>query len=134
MEHKLKHLEMIQNIISRMANNSFLIRGWSITIIAALFALASKDAEPFFISLAYFPALAFWSLDGYYLYQEKLFRALYDEVRLKNVKDIDFSMETSNQKNYSWIKAMFLSTVLIFHGVIIGSIIIVMIVFRATIH
>ena len=37
MDAKLKHLEMIQGVINRMANCSFLLKGWSVTLIAALF-------------------------------------------------------------------------------------------------
>ena len=39
MEKKLKHLEFIQNAINRMASNSFIIKGWCITLIVGLFAL-----------------------------------------------------------------------------------------------
>jgi len=31
MENKIKHLEMLQNVIARMASNSFIIKGWSVT-------------------------------------------------------------------------------------------------------
>jgi len=134
MEKKLKHLEMIQNVISRMANNSFLIRSWCITIVAALFALASKDSQLFFIYLAYFPAITFWILDGFYLNQEKLFRGLYDEVRFKNENEIDFSMDTSKIKDSSWAGAMFSCTIMIFHGVIIGSILIVIFILMKSIN
>ena len=43
MENKLKHLEFIQNVINRMANTSFLLKGWSITIIAGLFAFSATE-------------------------------------------------------------------------------------------
>jgi len=36
MEAKLKHLEMIQDVIKRMASNSFLLKGWSLTLVVAL--------------------------------------------------------------------------------------------------
>ena len=36
MESKLKHLEMIQAVINRMASNSFVFKGWSVSIIAGL--------------------------------------------------------------------------------------------------
>lgn len=62
MESKLKHLEMIQGVINRMASNSFLLKGWSVTLISALFALAAKDTNQFFIYLAYFPCVAFGAL------------------------------------------------------------------------
>ena len=43
MEKKLKHLEFIQGAVGRMASNLFLLKGWTITLIAALFALAAKS-------------------------------------------------------------------------------------------
>jgi hypothetical protein len=46
MENKRKHLEMIQGVINRMARNLFFLKGWTTTLIAALFALAAKDANP----------------------------------------------------------------------------------------
>jgi len=129
MEKKLKHLEMIQNIISRMATNSFLVRGWCVTLVAALFALSAKDSQVLFVYLAYFPALAFWILDGYYLNQEWLFRGLYNKVRLMNDEQIDFSMDTSADSGKSWADALYSYTIIIFHGVIMVSIIIVMLIF-----
>jgi len=92
LEKKLKHLELIQAIISRLANNSFLLKGWSVVLVSAFFALSAKDQSLYFIYLAYFPAIAFWILDGYFLWQERLFRKLYDGVRVKKESDIDFSM------------------------------------------
>lgn len=43
MENKQKHLEFIQMAINRMASNLFLLKGWTVALIAALFALAAKD-------------------------------------------------------------------------------------------
>jgi hypothetical protein len=40
---KHEHLEFLQAAINRMAGNLFLLKGWTITLIAALFALAAKD-------------------------------------------------------------------------------------------
>ena len=77
-EDRRKHLEMIQAVITRMAGNSFLIRGWTVTLVAALFALAADKANRSFVVIAYFPSIAFWCLDAYYLAQERRFRALYD--------------------------------------------------------
>jgi uncharacterized membrane protein len=92
--NKHKHLEFIQAAIGRMAGNLFLLKGWSITLIAALFALAAKDAKQGYILIAYFPLIIFWALDGYFLCMERRFRALYDHVRQLKEEDIDFSMDT----------------------------------------
>ena len=85
-EDAIKHLEFIQSIINRMACYSFLLKGWTVTIVAALFALAADKADLRFVILALFPVMAFWILDAFYLWQERLFRALYDGVRKKKRK------------------------------------------------
>lgn len=59
MEKKLKHLEMIQAVINRMANNSFMLKGWTVTLVAGIFALASKDADKMYFLIAYIPLIIF---------------------------------------------------------------------------
>lgn len=127
MEKKLKHLEIIQAVISRMANNSFLLKGWSVTLVAAIFALAAKDSNPLFLSVAYVPCVCFWILDGYFLRQERLFRKLYDGVRVKPDGEIDFSMDTTPYVDTvaSWPKVMSSVTLRLFHGVVLATIIVV---------
>ena len=34
-EQVIKHLEIIQGVVNRLASNSFLIKGWSMTILSA---------------------------------------------------------------------------------------------------
>lgn len=130
MEAKLKHLEMIQGVINRMANNSFLLKGWSVILVSALFALAAKDSNKLYIYLSYFPSLAFWVLDGYFLRQEKLYRKLYDKVRNINDSEIDFSMDTSSLTNqvHTWSEVIFSKTLSFFHGVIVLTILLVMLI------
>lgn len=126
---KIKHLEMLQSIINRMANNSFLLKGWSVSLVTALFAIfAAKDFKIYFIFLIYFPSLFFWLLDGYFLQQERLYRKLYDRVRQQDESGIDFSMSTAIVSNQvkSWLSTCFSKTLLIFHGAIVVTIIIVM--------
>jgi hypothetical protein len=130
MEAKLKHLEMIQGVINRMAGNSFLLKGWSVTLTSALFALAAKDSNPFFVYLAYFPCATFWSLDGYFLHQERLYRKLYQEVSKKKPDEIDFSMNATVYKNEvdSWFLTCLSITLRLFHGTVFGAIIIIMLI------
>lgn len=90
---KIAYLEMIQSVVNRMARNSFLIKGWSVTLVAALFALAAGNANEFFAFLAYFPGFMFWALDSYFLRQERLFRQLFDTAR-HPARSADFSMDT----------------------------------------
>ena len=53
MEKKIQHLQMIQGIINRMASNSFMLKGWAVTLIAGIFALASKDSDRSYFIIAY---------------------------------------------------------------------------------
>ncbi|MEF7612993.1 hypothetical protein V4F39_03650 [Aquincola sp. MAHUQ-54] len=122
MENKLKHLEFLQGAVNRMASNLFLLKGWTITLIAGLFALSAKDANAAYVLVAFFPALVFWILDGYFLSQERRFRALYDEVRKLPEDQIDFSMDTrpfKREYRNTWIGAMFSRTLLIYYGMLV---------------
>jgi hypothetical protein len=128
MSQKQAHLEMIQGIVNRLSHNSFLLKGWTVVMVSALFALSAKDKNPLFIYLAYFPCIAFWCLDAYFLWQERSFRALYDYVRVVKERNIDYSMNVKQAKvsDITWAHAFVSRTLLMFHGVIFVSIIIVM--------
>ena len=130
MEDKRAHLQMIQAVVNRMSVNSFLLKGWSVVLVSALFALAAGGSQELFVYLAYFPAIAFWGLDGYFLRQERLFRKLYDRVRQLDDSETDFSMDTSVVLGEvaAWSSVVFSKTLVVFHGTILGSIVIVMLV------
>ncbi|MEE9442087.1 MAG: hypothetical protein V3V99_05410 [candidate division Zixibacteria bacterium] len=128
MSNKHAHLEIIQGVVNRLSQNSFLLKGWSVVLVSAMFALAAKDSRLLFVYLAYFPTIAFWCLDGYFLHQERLFRKLYDHVRKLSEENIDFSMNTQIvQDQVASCAGVTLSkTLIVFHGVILISIILVM--------
>ena len=98
MENKLKHLEMVQSVINRMANNSFMLKGWAVTLVAGIFVLAGKDTDKLYFLVAYIPVIVFWGLDSYYLLQERLYRGLYEKVRLSEESEIDFSLRVTNEE------------------------------------
>ncbi len=101
-----------------MAGNLFFLKGWAITLVAGLFALTAKDSNPKYALVAFFPVIVFWILDGYFLSQERLFRALYNDVIKLKEKDIDFSMNTKKYKKFSkntWISSIFSPTLLLFY-------------------
>lgn len=123
MENKIKHLEFIQSAINRMAGNLFFLRGWMITLITGLFALSAKDTTQNYILIADFLILIFWILDGYFLSQERLFRALYNHVRMLDEKNIDFSMNTDEFKKVKkncWLQSTFSLTLLVFYLSLLG--------------
>ena len=118
MDAKLKHLELIQGVVNRLATNSAHMKGWSVTLVVALFILLARG-EGEYIPLAFVPVLAFWGLDGYFLWQERLFRALYDHVRSLEEHQIDFSMDIARfRTSYprTWPGATLSRTLIVFHG------------------
>ena len=122
-EKVVKHLEMTQTVINRLGSNSFLLKGWSMTlIVSAMVLMARYDIQhPCLILSLIIPILGFWILDGYFLWQERLFRKIYDEVRCQS--DTDFKMDVMKHKNKpkcSWTSATFSTTLVIFYLAEIG--------------
>ncbi len=126
--NKQKHLEFIQAIITRMNSNSFMIKGWAVTLVAALFALAASSTKQGFFLIAYIPVLIFWGLDAYYLSQERQYRALYGDVIAKSENEIDFSLDASGKNNgdNTWNSSCLSKTILWFYLPLVLLMIIVM--------
>jgi hypothetical protein len=125
---RLEYLKMIQGIINRMAQNSFLLKGWSVTLTAGILAAAVAGKEPGFALLALLPTFVFWGLDAFYLRQERLFRGLHDDVCAAFGKDpVTFSLDTGKVRLAvtSWWRTLFAKTVLGLHGPLVVSIIVV---------
>ncbi len=118
MENKARHLEMIQGVIARMDNNSFLLKGWAVTLVSALFALAASGSNKDYVLISYFVLPVFWILDGFYLHQERCFRTLFDKVREKTEVAIDFCMDTKahNVGRNMWCQSLFSRVLFVFYG------------------
>jgi hypothetical protein len=128
MDKTIAHLGFLQGVISRMGTNSFLLKGWSVTLVAAIFALSAKDADHRFVLLSYFPVIVFWILDAYFLHQERLFRKLFEEVAGGKIPSNQFTMNTVTVHGMvSPLSAvLFSKTLLLFHGSIIAIVLFAM--------
>ena len=122
---KEKHLDFIQNIISRMANTSFIIKSWSVTLVVGIVEFSLSRSSSNLIYIAFLSTPIFWGLDAYYLRQERLFRKLYNHVL--NDKVPDYSLDTKPIENEvdSWLRTIFSRTLLLFYGIIIIVILII---------
>lgn len=133
-ENAIKHMEFVQSAIGRIAGNSFLLKGWTVTLAAALFALSAAETKLVFTLLVLLPATAFWGLDAYYLRQERLFRLLYDEIRLAKNDDLSkldpLSMKTDRfEKDVpGWLKTMVSPSIVWLHGVVVFAVIVMTVV------
>jgi hypothetical protein len=120
MERKLKHLEFIQAIISRMAKNSSLFKGWAVTIAAGLSAFAAVESRIALLTIAIGSTTMFWAMDGYYLWLERRFINLYKQVAVTNESEIDFFMPIDKSLAVRrWLKTCLRPHLLAFYGTII---------------
>jgi hypothetical protein len=124
---KVKHLEMIQDVISRLGTNSFLVKGWAVTVSGAFLGFAI-DSEEWGLALAgALPALIFWGLDAYFLRAERRFRSLYDAVRTGAPTIEPFSMDIGTSVvgisgwKGMWLGALFSVTLGTFYGALVAS-------------
>jgi hypothetical protein len=119
-ESKIRHLEMIQRIIDRMANCSFMLKGWSITLVLGVFTLLGVENFKTCFYIVYVPVLAFWYLDAYFLRQERLYRKLYEKIRLEDSPVSDFSLEISQEEESDerckFIRCFFSETLFFYYG------------------
>ncbi len=125
-ENKRCHLNMIQQVITRMGNNSFALKGWSVGMMIAIYAFAGQNSHKAVV-VTLIPLIVFWFLDSYYLTLERKFRALYDDVRLRKEDEIDFDMNFDNivvsmkdLKKYGFVNVFISKTVLPFYLVCIA--------------
>jgi len=94
-DDRRKHLELIQGVITRLAGNSFSIKGWAVGLVAIMGGLAAKDADLRFAAALLFPTFCFWGLDAYYLRQERLYRKLYEKAVAGDANAPVFSLNPS---------------------------------------
>lgn len=126
-EIKSKHIDLAQSIITRMAQNSFVIKGWMITIVVGLFVFLQNDNYKNNFLIYLFPIIGFWFLDSYYLWQERLYRKLYVRIisDIKGSSDLKLSVkEFKNSTKY--LSALFSITELLTYGPVAVSVFLIL--------
>ena len=122
-EKKAKYLEFVQGIINRMAEDSFKCKEFCILIISAMvavYASVGNDAR-LIVVLCGVPILLFWSLDAFFLRQEKGFRELYNKYAVLNGEhDFDDFTIKPNVKGINYFKVFFSKTLLPLYGILLS--------------
>lgn len=115
----VEELKIIQDIIKRMAFDSFMIKGWTITLVIITLLLKGDSFQVF---ISFIPLLVFWYLDAYFLWQERMYRELYNWVAENRLKTDDFLFDLNayrfKAKVQSRLKIMFSITLGWFYGCI----------------
>jgi hypothetical protein len=76
----MAHVDLLQGIINRLANNSASCKTWCLGLVAAFIGLAGASKSPGIASYALLPVLLFGCLDAMYLAQERAYRQLFRKV------------------------------------------------------
>lgn len=99
------HLQLLQNVISRMAANSASAKTWCVALVSALLVLLAEKGSNDFNVTALIPVLLLYSVDVYYLALEKGFQKTYndfvDKLHANNIKERDFYIIRSTGKSSS---------------------------------
>ena len=99
-----KEIDLIQSCISRMAQNSFMVKGWVITLVAACCAVSSLNSSEWKI-LFIFGGLAiilFWYLDAFFLKMERLYRFKYEWVIKNRLRKDDYAFDLNPYNKHMW--------------------------------
>jgi hypothetical protein len=108
-----KHLEFLQDAITRMAEHSFQMKAWSVAVAtAAIGFAAAKDSLPDAAILGIVPIVAFWGLDGYYLMLERGMRTIYNSVRSAATSNFEMMPSVSPK---AWLDAWISPPVVLVH-------------------
>lgn len=97
MDAKIEYLKMIQNIITRMSNYGFLLKGWGITLFSAVLALSIWTDKGDFFVIGLFPVLIFWGLDSFFLRTKHKVRELYNYAAQISEERIDFNLTPTKE-------------------------------------
>jgi len=119
-----KEIDLIQNVINRMANNSFLLKGWLISLVVVILALTKETIMAtdlsYFSLILLLPVIVFWYLDAFFLHKEKCYRKLYEWVidNRNKTQDYLYSLDYTRFKKdvKSIFCIMFSETLFPFYG------------------
>lgn len=100
----LKEIDLIQSCINRMAQNSFMVKGWTISLVAVVLALLPESFDLTGLCIIGIVAtLCFWYLDAFFLKTEKLYRWKYDWILATRLTCSDFCYDLNPYNSKMWL-------------------------------
>ena len=126
--NRVCHLQMIQAVIARLGTDSFLIKGWAVTMAGVMLGFAVDSHSQRLAILSVTPTLLFWVQDSLFLRSERLFRLLHEEVRkpgstiepfFMNATSSQFIDEYDTHDAGSWPRAFFRPTLLLLYSLLL---------------
>ena len=100
----LKEIDLVQNVIKRMAQNSFYIKGWMISLTAVILALLPESFNTIGLCLVSLVVIVcFWILDSFFLKTEKLYRRKYEWIIEKRLTSNEYFFDLNPYNKYMWL-------------------------------
>ena len=125
-EYMLKEIDIVQDIIKRMAFNSFMIKGWAITLVVVTLLLKGAEYQ---VWIAFIPLLVFWFLDAYFLWQERMYRKLYEWIIKNRLKTDEYLLDMNAYRFKDEVQSKLRIMLSITLGWFYGSIAILIIIY-----
>lgn len=133
----LKKIDIVQDIIKRMSQNCFYIKGWTLTLITAIFLADAGSMKFTYLAFGIAMCLIFWILDAYYFALEKTYRNFYCKIIHKGLYEIpilksdtptnwfDLKVDSSDKVKFYDLDIIFAIHIISFYLpiIIIGSIV-----------
>lgn len=127
-ESRIRYLEAIQRVVDRLSNTSFILKGWAVSLVAGLMALAASGTNQGYVLLAYIPITVFWFLDAYFLMMERQYRDMFNRNIDLSQKLEHFTLKRDKGNIIIFGKALFSITMLLTYIPLIVSTVIIMFV------
>ena len=126
-EYLFKEVTLCQDIIRRMAGNSFLVKGWTLTLVVAVMLLKTPGSQSY---LAFIPLLLFWFLDGYFLRQERLYRKLYEWIIANRADSEEHLLDLNTSRFATEVSSVPMTMGSVTLGAFYGSIALLVIIYQ----
>ena len=99
-----KEIDLIQACINRMAQNSFIVKGWTITLITVILALLpEKIYIRLLCAIVIVATVCFWYLDAFFLRTERLYRWKYEWVIANRPKREEYCYDLNPYNEKMWL-------------------------------
>jgi hypothetical protein len=107
--------QLIAEAIKRPAGNSFMLRGWAVGIVVAVFALSDKTLPAPYFLVAAIPLVMFYFIDVCFQYEQKQLEMHFDDVARSLGTTGDISTNADAYRPPVW-RILFRSVVPAFYG------------------
>jgi hypothetical protein len=111
---KIKYLEMIEGIISRLASHSFSIKNWFVISLGGLLLFCLNHSGNKSLGVAFVVTIAFYLIDAYYLFLERCFRKKYNQALSGECDLFDLDIRAIKNEISMWSAMKSLSLLLYF--------------------